>query len=576
MNKIVVIIILFCFVLSGCNQCKVNELSNEKVNNLISFAKLYGYIRYFYPGDMVAKVNWDKFIVYGVKEILNVKGQKELKDELIKLFKPVSPLIEIVPSGTNNYDSIPLNSPNLEKLSSSNYDIICRKHHGVGLGNEAQWKWYYSKRASIKNDTDENFKTVKNYPNPDFKYKFDIGNGLACYFPLSLYTINGKIYPNEDTIKFDDLNSDIEKFSQNDSLINKEYLKTSGVIIFWNIIQHFYPNHEYMKINWENILEQNIRSAYTSTNEYDYFKILKKMSGYLNDGHVQIYSELSIDEAIYVPQINLNWVNDTLFVSDVNEPNLGINKGDIVEGINGLSVEQALEKEEEYITGAKIEWKRSIENNDNSILALLKGKKNSIITLNLIRSRSLEKYTVNLTRNRICNNITQTSKNSYNEIEPGIFYLNLGKISIQEFENILPSLVQSKGIIIDDREYPKKISQSDILAHLINKDILSQKVLIPIVLYPNRLNRVFDTIQNTISPKKPFIKAKFVFISDINSVSANEFYLSFIKHYKLGTIVGESTAGSTGSVNPFFLITAIRFSGQAAKLLIMTIVDLLE
>lgn len=70
-------------------------LSAQRTKSLIDFAKVYGLIRYFYPSDQAKKINWDAFAFYGVKSILN---SRDPSPQLIeKLFKPVAPLLKIVP-----------------------------------------------------------------------------------------------------------------------------------------------------------------------------------------------------------------------------------------------------------------------------------------------------------------------------------------------------------------------------------------------------------------------------------------------------------------------------------------------
>ena len=37
----------------------------EKVENLKTFAKLYGYVKYFHPADEAANIDWNKFAIFG-------------------------------------------------------------------------------------------------------------------------------------------------------------------------------------------------------------------------------------------------------------------------------------------------------------------------------------------------------------------------------------------------------------------------------------------------------------------------------------------------------------------------------
>jgi len=57
------------------------------VEAIESFARLYGYVRWFHPSDEALEINWDKFAVLGVQKVKNIKSTIELKDTLLVLKK---------------------------------------------------------------------------------------------------------------------------------------------------------------------------------------------------------------------------------------------------------------------------------------------------------------------------------------------------------------------------------------------------------------------------------------------------------------------------------------------------------
>ena len=44
----------------------------KKVQNLESFARLYGYARWFHPSDEAQEIDWEQFAVLGVQNIENI------------------------------------------------------------------------------------------------------------------------------------------------------------------------------------------------------------------------------------------------------------------------------------------------------------------------------------------------------------------------------------------------------------------------------------------------------------------------------------------------------------------------
>jgi hypothetical protein len=60
-----------------------------KVQNLETFARLYGYARWFHPSEEAQEIDWDRFAILGVQKIENVKSAKALRDTLYRLFSPI-------------------------------------------------------------------------------------------------------------------------------------------------------------------------------------------------------------------------------------------------------------------------------------------------------------------------------------------------------------------------------------------------------------------------------------------------------------------------------------------------------
>lgn len=74
--------------------CKSETSNNDQVleknvQNLKTFARLYGYARWFHPSDEAQEINWDKFAILGVQKVANIKSTTALRDTLYRLFSPI-------------------------------------------------------------------------------------------------------------------------------------------------------------------------------------------------------------------------------------------------------------------------------------------------------------------------------------------------------------------------------------------------------------------------------------------------------------------------------------------------------
>lgn len=108
--------------------CTCFAQSQQQIDNQMAFAKFYGYVKYFYPGDDAAKIDWDKFAIYGAKKVDQCKNSNELKDSLNSLAMVLMPGVKIMPSDEQVVFPAGLKPKNL-----SGYQEITWQHLGVGL-----------------------------------------------------------------------------------------------------------------------------------------------------------------------------------------------------------------------------------------------------------------------------------------------------------------------------------------------------------------------------------------------------------------------------------------------------------
>ena len=144
----------------------------------------------------------------------------------------------------------------------------------------------------------------------------------------------------------------------------------------------------------------------------------------------------------------------------------------------------------------------------------------------------------------------------------------MDRISYNKFYSLRRNLEECKAIIFDLRGYPN--SNHKILNHLLSvEDSSSSWLRIPQINYPfqDKLES-YDSDGWKLMPIKPYFGGKkIVFLTDNRAISYSESVLSFVKHYKIGTIIGENTAGTNGNQNPFSLPGGIIISWTGMEVL---------
>ena len=69
--------------------------ARREIDNVGTFARLYGVVRYFYPADAATTVDWDRYAVLGVSRVRSARDTAALETTLKDLFGSLGPGLEI-------------------------------------------------------------------------------------------------------------------------------------------------------------------------------------------------------------------------------------------------------------------------------------------------------------------------------------------------------------------------------------------------------------------------------------------------------------------------------------------------
>jgi C-terminal processing protease CtpA/Prc len=121
-------------------------------------------------------------------------------------------------------------------------------------------------------------------------------------------------------------------------------------------------------------------------------------------------------------------------------------------------------------------------------------------------------------------------------------------------------LAKATGIVFDLRGYPRVTSAW--LSYISQTPLESANHDIPLIDGPGHME--FTRSRWTVPLRAPYLEATKVFLTDGSAISYAETTMGIIEHYKLGEILGGTTAGTNGNINPFQLPGgySIRWTGM--------------
>jgi C-terminal processing protease CtpA/Prc len=383
----------------------------------------------------------------------------------------------------------------------------------------------------------------------------ELDAGLSCSIPLALYSQEGETLGKNENYPTKDLVSEMETHDFGGKTADNEFVRLADVILAWNVFQHFYPYFDVVDVDWDLELTNALSDALADRNEEEFFYTLSHMVATLQDGHGIVIHKVVMEQA-GLP-IKVDWVEDQVVVTVSEDPDR-FHRGDTIRKIDGIGAELTLLDAEKYISGSP-QWKRY-----KSLMRFGFGNKGTVAKLEVQRGH--ETFEIELERN-FKQTPVEPTRPKIEALEDNIYYVNLDLAPWSEIAAKIDDLAKARGVIFDLRGYPKGNHQ--IICHLLKeKDTSIAWMQIPQIIYPDQENIVgYQKMGWNLMVKKPHIKGKVVFITDGRAISYAESFLSFIEHYKLGEIVGQSTAGTNGNTNPFLLPGNFRIVWTGMKVL---------
>lgn len=385
---------------------------------------------------------------------------------------------------------------------------------------------------------------------PDLRPWSGTLGGVAVTVPLELATKEGKTVPAARV--------PLSAAETSPLLASDRATRLAAVVVAWNVFEHFYPYFDVRGTDWMPQLPRALEAAALDDGAAALHTTLRRLVHELHDGHGYV-GHAGEDQSRVAPWL---WerVEGKVVITQVSDRCTGCDlaPGDVVVAIDGVPIEQAV------AAAGALDSASTPQFLDSGVLrGLRRGPEGSKRTLTVMRGGT--KHEVVAALGESVGALEEKRPATGDEIAPGIRYVDIGKVSDEQWAKIVPDLGAAKGVIIDVRGYPSLNLQTP-LAHATKTAVRSAQWHIPEPARPDREGMVSDRSGWTVSPAKPFLP-NVVFLTDGRAVSAAETFMGIVEAFKLGPIVGSATAGTNGNINPFTLPGGFTVSWTGMKVL---------
>jgi len=505
-------------------------LAGRGLANLVAFTRLLGYVRFFHPSDQAASQDWDAFAIAGVRAIEAAATPVEAAARLQQIFAPVAPTLRVFVGEAAFAPAPPAEL--VPAVVATGLSVTMWRHHGFGAGTSgrAGGSAYSSERISQEwNDGP----VAPPFADPRRPMVVDLGGGLSALLPVALFKDADGTLPHVSA-------TTASAPASGAVSADERAVRLADVALAWTVLQHFYPYFDVVKVDWPAVLAETLAAAATDRDAAAFQRTVAAMVSKLHDGHGTVSG---LDSAMALPPISWGIVEGKLVVLSVGEGAGDLEPGDVVVSIDGKPALAALATELTMVSAATpgyAQWK--------ALQGLASGGQGTTLTLEVQAGGATRSVVLTRSADRT-EWRTERRPATVAELTPGLWYVDLGRVESADFAAAVDKLARAKAVVFDLRGYPTGAA-TEILPHLSDAALESARWNVPIATRPDRKEWTYDTGGRwNLPPARPRIAGKIVFLTDERAVSYAESIMGIVESYKLGAIVGGTTAGTNGNIN---------------------------
>ncbi|KJD34158.1 peptidase S41 [Tamlana nanhaiensis] len=477
------------------------ELNNRLIGNLDLLGKVWGFLKYHHPEIRKGNYNWDYELFRFLPEYLESKTTEERDDILLEWIKQIG---------------------DIDK---------CFKCESVTEGAfiKPDMSWFDNFNLSLK---------LKN----ELKYIYqNRGQGESFYVGYNNY--NRLVFLNENRyimMPYPD----------------KGY-RLLALYRYWNMIHYFFPYKYLIDKNWNDILREYIPKIINAKNELEYELTFIQLMGDINDTHVSYsfgFNKVNDKKGEFFPSFQVKFIDNKLVVVDHYNPELKnaakVESGDIITSINKKSVESILDSIKPYYPASnEVARLRDISQD------ILRSPKNEI-TIEFISGDKKEEHSIPLYKKDSLNiNWHNWKGKSFKFLKNNIGYVTLEFIKKEDIPIIKETFKNTKGIIIDIRNYPSAFVPFLLGTYFVTDNTPFVKFSVGNINNPGEF--IFENGDEIPKPTETY-KGKLVVLVNEFSQSQSEYTAMAFRAGNNTTIIGSTTAGADGNVITILLPGGLR------------------
>jgi C-terminal processing protease CtpA/Prc len=483
-----------------------SELTPAQIGNLVLLGKIWGFLKYHHPAVTTGSRHWDYDLFRVMPAVLAAPSRAAAQDAIAKWIGNLGPLPKCDPCATLKTTGLHLH-PRLEWLEDRQLlnDGLRQLLHAVYVSRPVKGSQFYLGQA-------------RGVGNPEFR-------------PEPAYT---RLKPGDAGFQL------------------------LGLYRFWNIIEYWSPYRDVLGENWDEVLKEHIPKIALAKTADAYQREMMALIARAHDTHANLWSSLNVRPPVgecQVPVI-LRFVENqpvvTGFPSDAGKT-IGLHVGDVIAELDGVPVSKLVADWTPYYADSndaarQRDMARSMTRGSCGDLALRVRRGTEALT---VQTQRVPIRTVDMRAGAT----HDLPGDTFRRLSPEIAYLKLSSVKIADAASYIDSAANSKGLIIDIRNYPSEFVVFALGQRLVGSPTPFVRFTQGDLSNPGAFHWG-DPL--SLTPDQPHYSGKIVILIDEVSQSQAEYTTMAFRSVPGAKVIGSTTAGADGNVSEIPLPGGLR------------------
>ncbi|TGE07968.1 S41 family peptidase [Hymenobacter fodinae] len=472
----------------------LGKLTPQQVENLTVLGQVWGFVKYYHPAVASGNYNWDKELFRVMPAVLASKNEPErsrvLGTWLAGLAPVTTPAVKRVPK-----DQVQL-EPALGWLSNSKLLSQDLQRQLMYLRDHpAKLEHYYVGQGKAGNATFLHEEAYADMSYPDAGYRL-----------LALFR-------------------------------------------YWNMIEYFFPYKYAIGEDWQTVLKEFIPQFADAPDALQYRLAALRLIERVHDTHANLWGKDKIMTdywGIYTVPAELQFLGKQPVVAKLRQTGLAapspLQPGDIITSVDGVTVADWIQQRQ-LLFPASNEPTRL-----RNVAAMLLRGSTRTARLGIVRNgeaRIVEAERVSITAMNTPRGTAADS--SYRFLRPDVGYITLGQIQNKQLPAIMSAFQNTKGLVIDIRNYPSEFVVFTLSAYLLEKPTPFVKFTGPSLPQPGQF--IYGKPVYVKPGNKPTYQGKVIILVNEQTQSQAEYTTMALRTAPRATVLGSTTAGADGNVS---------------------------